>query len=181
MRPPRPPLRHVPVVAVLATITSTGVVAGQADRVTALSPTVQFVFFLVATLLVGGLTVALAPGFAERTADSIREEPLPAVLFGVAVLVAEFLVVFVAALFGPLLILVLIPLALLGAVTQAIGVIAVGSIVAEQFDEERVWVGLVVGAPLVALSAFVPILGDVLWYVVGVAGLGAVVRDQALS
>lgn len=137
---------------------------------------------LVTSLLVGGLTVSLAPRFAERTADSVREEPLPALLVGITGLVVEFvLVVLVAALLGPLVLLVAIPLVVLGAVTQAIGVIALGCVVLERFDEKDLWRALVVGAPLVAVAMFIPLLGNVLWFVVGVLGLGAVVRDQVLS
>ncbi|MFW5903425.1 MAG: hypothetical protein ACOCS7_01660 [Halolamina sp.] len=177
---PRPP-RHLPAAVLLATLACSGVAAAQAERVTALSPFVRSLVLLLTTLVVGGLTVAVAPRFTERTVDSIREEPLPALLVGVAVLVAEFVVVFVAALFGPLVILVLIPLAILGAVTQAVGVVALGCVVVDEFDEATVWTGLGVGAALCALAVFVPLVGQLLWFVVGVVGLGAVVRDQFLS
>lgn len=162
----------------LATAACTGVAAAQPQRAAQLSPVARFLISLLVTLVIGAFTLGVAPRFVNRVVGATLDEPLAAGLTGVAVLVIEIFVLFVAALFGPLVILVAIPFVLLGLVGQVIGVVALGSVVVEQFDEPSHWKGLLVGAPLVALTGLLPVLGQVLWFVVSVVGVGAVVRDQ---
>lgn len=169
---------RLPALALIATVAFTGVAAAQPQRAADVSPLVQFVVSLLTTLVVGGLTIAIAPRFAERVVDDCRSDPVASALIGIATLVLVFIVVFIAALFGPLVILVAIPIGLFGAVAQALGVTALGCVVVDQFDEASVWTGLLVGTPLVALTSFVPLVGTVIGFTVGVIGVGAIVRDQ---
>jgi len=163
---------------VLSTVAFSGVAAAQPQRVATVSPLVSFLISLLVTYVVSGLTLAAAPRFVERVVGTTRDEPVVAGLTGVAVLVIEILVLYIAMLFGPLMFLVGILFLLLGLLGQIIGVIALGCLVVEEFAEASHWKGLLVGAPLVSLTTFLPVFGQVLVFVVSVLGVGAIVREQ---
>jgi len=129
------------------------------------------------TLLVGGILVALAPGYTERLMEFVADEPVKSGIYGIVALVALVLLVVVLALtiIG---ILIAVPLAILAgiiwAVGASIGFLAIGE---RLVGREDGWLKpLLVGAAINGGLALTGI-GGLVSFAVGAAGFGAVLVD----
>lgn len=129
------------------------------------------------TLVVGGILIALAPAFTERTMDAVRAEPLSSFGYGILVFVALAVVMIVLAI-TVVGLLVAFPLLLLTSLLWAIGAavafLAIGECLVGR-DEGRLR-PLVVGALLNGALALTGI-GGLVGLCVGAAGFGAVLKD----
>lgn len=121
----------------------------------------------VVTLLVGGGFVALAPEYTERTTDRALEDPGETFLYGLGILVAAIVVVFLLAITIVGLVLA-IPLVIVLAVVGQLGYLAAGRAVADDWG-----VALLFAVVVSALSNGVPVLGGLVGFVLGSVGTGA--------
>ena len=138
------------------------------------SPLARVIGGGLSTLVVGGILLAAAPDYTDRVIDQISDEPVACFGWGLAVLVL-FVGTTVLLAITVVGIVLVIPLVLgivvLGVVGSALGYLALfGRVV------ESRWVALGLGALVAGLTNVVPILGNVVGFVVGSIGIGAVVR-----
>ncbi|MFP4591025.1 MAG: hypothetical protein ACLFMX_04220 [Halobacteriales archaeon] len=131
------------------------------------------------TLVVGGLWIALAPGYVTRVTDGALERPGTAFVWGLALAVG----ILVGALLLALTVVgivvafpLLLAFGLFSFLTAELGFIAIGRAFAEG------WGGVLVVAVAAAfLLAIVPFVGALASFVVGSVGMGAVVVDYWAS
>lgn len=135
------------------------------------------VYGVLVTLAVGAVLLLAFPGFSERVADRIVEEPLRTGAIGLLALVGVPVVLVLLAIT-----IVGIPLTIVGAVAFAIAVwvaavygrFAVGAWLVSLAGVESRWAGLLVGVLAVAVLKLVPVLGGLVEPVVALLGLGAI-------
>ena len=128
----------------------------------------------VFTLVVGGLVLAVSPGYVDRVVGEVREDAFASLLWGIGALalVLGLFFLLVITVVGiviafPLLFVFLV----LAVVGNALGYLAL-------FDgavEDR-WMALVAGAAVAGLVGAIPVLGDLISFVVGSVGVGAMLK-----
>lgn len=131
----------------------------------------------LSTLLVGLLLFSFVPGYARRTAESVRSKPVNSFFWGLFVLLA-LLVVTVLLVITIVGILVAIPLLLVAWVLWAVGSAVAFYVVGETLvgDDEGWQRPLLVGAAINGLLALTGI-GGLVSFGVGAVGFGTVVSD----
>ena len=129
----------------------------------------------IATLVIGGLLILLAPQLTGRVTDRAIDEPVVAFLwgFGVTVLVIVVAVGLAITVVG---VVIAIPLLLVfglfALVTAEFGFLATGRLASDD------WTVVLFVAVLVAVvTGFVPILGGLLSFVIGSIGIGAAIVE----
>lgn len=140
-----------------------------------LPPAVQALVGFVATLALGAMLLALAPGFVDRAVDRIHEETGPCFGWGVVMFVAfvSLSVTLAATLIGIVLVIPLafgfVAVAFLG---NALGYLALFDGVLDSRKQ-----ALFAGAAVAGATNLIPVLGGLVGFVVGSLGVGAVVQD----
>jgi hypothetical protein len=126
-------------------------------------------------LIVGALALAVIPDYVERLVERIRSETGACLGWGIVVgLVFVFVAVVLAlSVVG---IVLLIPLAIVFAIVAALAN-AVGYLALFAGVHDNRGIALLLGAAIAGLSGFIPIVGQVLGFIVGSLGLGAVFRE----
>lgn len=138
------------------------------------SPMVRAVGGFVFTLIVGGLVLAVSPRYVDGVVGRVRDDAFGSFLWGVGVL-ALFLGLFFLLVITVVGIVVAVPLLfaflLLAVVGNALGYLALldGAV-----DDRST--ALVVGAAVAGVVSAVPLLGDLVGFVVGSVGVGAMVQ-----
>ncbi len=135
-------------------------------------------YWLVVNLVFGAVLLAVFPRFSEEIAATVREEAPKSGGVGLLALVGIPIVLVLIALT-----LIGVPLSIVGAFVFALllwigsiyGGFAVGRWLLSLAEYDNRWVALVVGLVVVALLGLVPILGEIVGFVVLVLGLGALV------
>lgn len=151
------------------------------DRVPAVDPTVSlggsaFGAFLT-TLLVGGILVALAPGYTERLMDRVRGDVGGSLVYGLVALVALILLMVLLAItiIG---IIVVVPLAIvLGLAWAAGAAIAFLAIADRLVGRADGWLKPLLVAALINGGLTLTGIGGLVSFAVGAAGFGALLRD----
>ncbi|AHG00894.1 hypothetical protein HALLA_11615 [Halostagnicola larsenii XH-48] len=122
---------------------------------------------------IGALVLAIAPQTSQRTVDRIWTDPGTSFLYGLLVYVLTIISV-IALVITVIGLLVVIPgifvFVIVVIVGNVLAVIAVGTAFA---GESNYWLGLVIGAVVVALLSTVPVLGEILRFIITTTGLGA--------
>jgi hypothetical protein len=131
------------------------------------------------TLLIGGLLLVVAPRFTERVVRRTMEEMAESFIWGIGVL-ALFLGVFVL-LFVTVIGIPFAVLLLFGFVVVALAGNAIGYIGLLMGVTEAEWIALLVGAAAAGVLAAIPVLGDLISFVIGSLGTGAIVREWRLG
>jgi hypothetical protein len=173
--------RALPVgLALVALVALTGTVVAQQPRppeVPTFSPVISFVVSLVVNLLLGGLILAVAPDFVEQNVARVREDVVASFGWGLV----TFIVLVLASILIITLIVTIPALIVLGIVGGAIGSVTVGLLLAGRSGDPSLWVGLLVGAALLALIGQIPLVGGLINFLVVWTGAGAVVRGYNAS
>lgn len=171
------PSAVIAALAVEALLQTGGDVIEPWSRVMAAGGVTSAVSAFVATLVVGGLLVAIAPDYTERTVARVHEEPGECIVYGVVASIG-FLLVAIALIVTIVGILVAIPLLFVVAVVGLVGSVLAYLAVGERLvGNESGWGGpLVLGAVVNAVLAFTSI-GGLIGLVISAAGFGAVIRD----
>jgi hypothetical protein len=151
------------------------------ERVPAVDPTVglgggAFSAFLT-TLLVGGILVALAPGYTERLMDRVRDDAVGSFIYGLLALVALLLVtiLLVITIVG---ILLAIPLAFIAGLAWAAGASVAFLAIADRLvGREDGWLKPLLVAALINGGLTLTGIGGLVSFAVGAAGFGALLRD----
>ena len=129
----------------------------------------------VATLVIGGLLILLAPHLTRRVTDRAIDEPVVAFLwgFGVTVLVIVVAVGLAITVIGVVIAIpLLLAFGLFALVTAEFGFLATGRLASDD------WTVVLIVAVLVAVVAgFVPLLGGLLSFVIGSIGIGAAIVE----
>ncbi|MFW6448652.1 MAG: hypothetical protein ACOC0X_03805 [Halobacteriota archaeon] len=133
------------------------------------------VFAALVTLVVGGLWIALAPGYTERVTDRVHHEPGMTFLWGLGL----FIGVVVAALLLTITVVgiivafpLLIAFSIVAFLTAELGYLAVG-----RWLVDGRWAVLAVACATAFLVALVPLIGTLAGFVIGSMGMGAVVVE----
>jgi len=135
------------------------------------------VYWMLATLLLGGLLLLAFPDFAAAVVDLAETDPLRVGALGLGVVVGLPLVLLVLALT-----VVGLPLALVGLVGYLLllwvggvyGRYVIGVLLLSLRDIEHRWGALLVGVVVVGLVGLIPYLGPVVRLLVALFGVGAV-------
>ena len=129
------------------------------------------------TLIVGGILVAVAPGYTERMGASVLEEPVGAFVYGVVALLALVVVTLLLAItiVG---ILLAVPLALVAYVVWAVGAAVAYLAIGDRLvGHEDGWLKpLLVGAAINGVLTVTGI-GGLIAFGIGATGFGAVLRN----
>lgn len=136
-------------------------------------------FASLSTLVVGGLTMVIAPDYVDRTVDRITERPLATFGWGVLVYVAGTVTVIVVS-FALILtiigILLLFPLFLVvvvvGLAANALGYIAIFGTIVDSKAE-----ALLLGAAAAGILSLIPAVGPIAGFVAATLGFGAMFRE----
>lgn len=130
------------------------------------------------TLIVGGIMVAIAPAYTERTMETVADDPVGSVGYGLLCLLAVILltVLLVVSVVG---ILVALPFAIAAYPVWAVGsAIAYLAIADRLVGHEGGWLKpLAVGAAINGALALTGV-GGIVALGVGAAGFGAILRDR---
>ncbi len=140
--------------------------------------TARFVGAFIGNLIVGGLLVALGPRYATDKIREINDDPGAAFVWGllVSIGVPLLLVLFAITIIGLVVTIPgLIVLAVVGLVGQAVSVVWVGDAITGGGDRIGGKAALV-GALALAVPAAIPVLGNLITWLVGVFGTGVVGR-----
>lgn len=134
-------------------------------------------FGVLATLIVGGLLVSIAPSYTERTVAAVSEEPVECIAYGIFASLAA-LVIAVALVFTVVGILVALPLVLVLAVAGAVGSTVGFLAVADRLvgTDDGWGQALLVAAGINGVLAFTSV-GGLVGLAIGAAGFGSVIRD----
>ncbi len=169
-----PSVRRTATTAVLTLLFASTVVAAQPgaglDRPD-LSPTASAIGGFVLTLIIGGLALAISPGYVDRVVEQVHEDAFGSFLWGVGALALVLGLAFLLAL-TVVGIVVAFPLLLAFLVLAVIGN-ALGYLALLDGAVEERWVALVVAAALAGAMSAIPVLGDLVSFVVGSVGVGA--------
>ena len=131
----------------------------------------------LSTLLIGGILVALAPGYTERLMDRVRDDAVGSFIYGLLALVALILliVLLVITILG---ILLAIPLAIVLGLAWAAGASVAFLAIAERFvGREDGWLKPLLVAALINGGITLTGIGGLVSFAVGAAGFGALIRD----
>lgn len=161
-------------------LVATPAAAQPASTRTGLEPSIQAAIAFVSTLLVGAVLVSNQPRYTSRVGSTIREEPIVAFLYGIGVLVAFVVVVFLFALMGIVGALLLLPVALgfvvVSIAGNAIAYITVLSPYVGQLP------ALALAAAVAAVFGYLPAVGGAVAlagraasFALGCAGVGGIV------
>ncbi|WP_226022522.1 hypothetical protein [Halomicrobium salinisoli] len=161
----------------------TGVAAAQAPGTgtgldVELELTARFVGAFVGNLILGGLLVALGPRYATEKAAEISDDPGAAFVWGLLVsIVVPILLVLIAITIVGLVVTIpgLIVVAVVGVVGQAVSVVWIGNAIAGS-DGRVGGRAALAGAAALAVPAAIPILGNLVTWLVGLLGTGVVGR-----
>lgn len=131
----------------------------------------------LSTLLVGGILIALAPGYTERLMGRVRDDAVGSFIYGLVALVALILLAIVLAITIIGLVFV-VPLVIVIALAWAAGASVAFIAVGERLvGSEDGWLKpLLVGA-LVNGGLALTGIGGLVSFAVGAAGFGALLRD----
>jgi hypothetical protein len=140
-----------------------------------LSPSVRFGAGLALSLVVGGILLAGAPRYVDRIIGRIHDDTGISFLWGVGVLVL-FIGSFVLLAITVVGIVIAIPL-MIGFVVVAIVGNVLGYLAVLSGVVENRWLALVLAAALASLLGAIPVLGNLIGFVVGSLGVGAIARD----
>jgi cytoskeletal protein CcmA (bactofilin family) len=135
------------------------------------------VYSVLVTLLVGALLLLALPGTTAVVANETANSPLRTLGLGFIVFVGvplAIVVLFLTVVGIPIALVVLFLYALLLWLAFVWGQYAVGAWLLALGDREHRWMALVVGVLAVFLLGLVPILGDIVSFVVLLLGLGGV-------
>lgn len=149
------------------------------EAISGLSPLARAVGGFVAVFVVAGLVALLAPRYADRVAGQARNKPLAAFGYGLVFGFGTVLVLAVLAATGiGMLVAVpgLVVFTVVALVGTSCGYLLLGQVVTGTRDSVGVTVVLA-GALLAGALSAVPVLGNLLDFVVATVGLGAVVLD----
>jgi small-conductance mechanosensitive channel len=167
-----PTPRRLGVVALYLVAASSPVAAQQpAPEGLGLSATASALVSAVVTLVIAGGLLALAPDYAERTTDRIRDDPGETLIYGIGIVIAAFIVtvLLVLTIVG---ILLVIPMAIVLAVVGYLGFLAAGRAVSDRWAA-----ALAVAVALAVFTGGVPILGGLVGFVLSSMGIGAAYLD----
>ena len=151
------------------------------EQVPTVDPTVglgggAFSAFLT-TLLIGGILVALAPGYTERLMNRVRDDAVGSFIYGLLALVALLLVtiLLVITIVG---ILLAIPLAVITGLAWAAGASVAFLAIADRLvGREDGWLKPLLVAALINGGLTLTGIGGLVSFAVGAAGFGALLRD----
>jgi hypothetical protein len=121
---------------------------------------------MVATLVIGAGLITFAPEFTEKTTRQVHKKPVDTLLYGIGIgiAIAIGLAVLAITLVG---IILAVPLGLLSLVLAAVGYLAVGRAVTDN------WGGvLLIAMAMSAVVVGVPVFGGILGLILGSFGLG---------
>lgn len=138
---------------------------------------IQFAVALLVNLLLGGIVLGVAPDYTAKMADEVRRNPGGSFLVGLVANIA-FLVAFVILFVTVIGVLIALPaaviLAVVGVAGTAAAVIALGAALT---GDRPGGSALLVGSLALALVGLVPIVGQLVQWLVSTAGLGAVLGN----
>lgn len=157
---------------VLLAVPAVAVARPAPDVDPSVSPVVQMVGSTLVTLVVGGIVLAVRPAYARTVVERIYDDGFAALGVGVLALIV-FVGVELLLWITIVGILLAIPLAIafavVGAIGNALGYLAIfGALV------ESRWTALVLAAALSGVVGVIPILGDLVGFLIGSIGVGAV-------
>jgi len=136
-------------------------------------PTAQAVGGFLSTLVIGLLLVVAAPDYSDRVLERARGEPLMSFLWGLGVLVAVIGAVVVLAITVVGLVVAIPLLIVFFLVAVAGNVFGYLALFDGYLDDRRL--AVVVAALLAGATSLIPVLGDLVGFVVGAVGAGAMV------
>ena len=138
---------------------------------------IQFAVTFLVNLLLGGIVLGVAPDYTAEMAEEIRRSPGGSFLIGLVANVA-FAIAFVILLVTIIGIVVALPAALILAVVGIAGTAAAVVAIGTALTGDRPGgFTLLVGSLALALVGLVPILGQLVQWLVSTAGLGAVLGN----
>lgn len=170
--------RTVPAVVAFALLVVPAVAAAQGGpgvNRPNLSPGVRFGAGFALSLVVGGILLAVAPRYVDRIIGRIHDDTGTSFLWGVGVLVL-FIGSFVLLAITVVGIVIAIPLMIVFVVVAIVGNV-LGYLALLAGVVENRWLALVLAAALASLLGAIPVLGNLIGFVVGSLGVGAMARD----
>ena len=171
-----PSLRLFDIVLVLQSGPGTGF-----ERAPAVDPSVglgssAFGAFL-STLLIGGILIALAPGYTERLMGRVRDDAVGSFIYGLLALVA-LIILMVLLIITILGILLAIPLGIIVGLAWAAGASVAFLAIADRLvGREDGWLKPLLVAALINGGLTLTGIGGLVSFAVGAAGFGALLRD----
>ena len=146
-----------------------------------------FLVYVVLTLVIGALVLALGPEYTRSIDRRIREEPVESGLYGLATVIGLFVATFVLVI-TVIGILLWIPLVLaffvVALVGDTIAAITIGAALHRSVStsgESTLGIGLLLGAVVVGFLVAIPVVGGLVGFVVSTVGVGAMVRSWWLG
>lgn len=139
------------------------------------SPMVRLAGGFIFSLIVGSIMLATAPGYVDRIIERVQTDTGASFLWGIGVL-ALFIGLFVLLVITVVGIIVAIPLLIVFVVVAIIGNVLGYLALLSGLVESR-WVALVLASALAAILGAIPVLGNLIGFVVGSLGVGAIARD----
>lgn len=134
-------------------------------------------FGFLATLVVGGLLVAVAPSYVERNVAAVADEPFECLAYGIVTYLVA-VVVAIALVFTLVGIVVVIPLVLVLAIAGVVGnVIGFLAVADRLIGTDGGWTTPVVAAACINAALAFTSVGGVIGLAISAVGFGAVVRD----
>lgn len=148
------------------------------------NPTLPVTSSILATVIgiaisvgIGALVLGIAPQTSKRTVDRMWTDPGTSFLYGLLVYVLTIISVIALAI-TVIGLLVVIPgifvFGIIVIVGNVLAVIAVGTVFV---GESNYWLGLLIGTIIVALLSAVPVLGEILQFILTTTGLGSFALD----
>ena len=129
------------------------------------------------TVVLGAIMVAVAPRYTESKMASLRRDPVGAVVYGIALVIAVALVALLL-LFSvvgiPVVIVLFVPLVLIWGIGSAIAFLAIAE---GLLDGEGEWLLPLLVAGALSGGLALTGIGGVVSFCIGAAGFGAVLRD----
>lgn len=138
------------------------------------TPSVRFGGGFFFSLVVGGLLLAGAPRFVDTTIDRIHDDTGGSFLWGVGVFIG-FIGMFVLLMISVVGVIIAIPLFIVFFVVAIVGNVLGYLALTIGYVDSR-WVALVLAAVLAAVLGAIPVLGNLIGFVVGSLGVGAIVK-----
>jgi hypothetical protein len=131
----------------------------------------------LSTLLIGGILVALVPGYTERLMDRMRDDAVGSFIYGLLALVALIILMVLLAItiIG---IVVVIPLGIIVGLAWAAGASVAFLAIADRLvGREDGWLKPLLVAALINGGLTLTGIGGLVSFAVGAAGFGALLRD----
>lgn len=148
--------------------------AGDVSQQPQIDPVFRAIGGFLVTLIAGALLLAISPNYVQRRVRDIRDEPVACFAWGIAALIALFIVSFVLAI-TVVGVILLFPLLLVAIAVGIVGNVLAFVAVCDGFVDSR-WVALLVASVVVALTNLLPVIGGIAGFVIGAIGIGAIVR-----